>query len=107
MTVVILPEVLDFLDELVFKLYKQDYFAFKEDARQYVYNIHDSIPTVIERQTHKRSPTKLRRRGESYVTYNTTDRTTWYIFFSVDGERYVVEFITNNHAPDAVSFNID
>jgi len=38
------PDVIRFLDDLVVKLYKEEYFGFIESAEKYVSDIYDAIP---------------------------------------------------------------
>lgn len=107
LTVLISDDVTQYLEDLVLILRDEGYFNFIEEAELYVFDIFAAIPIAIQSQPHKLSPTSLTKFGDLYVTYNSSGRTTWYIFFSVYGGRAIVEFVTNNHSPDAASFNID
>jgi predicted transcriptional regulator YheO len=45
--VIFLPEVADYLEELVLTLYEQGYFGFKEACRQYVDRLADMRQDII------------------------------------------------------------
>ncbi len=97
----IAPAVVDYLDELVFTLYKAEYFSYIETAEKYVADIYDAIPIAIKNQKHKQTPKELIAYGTFYVSYKATKRTTWYVFFSRKGNRCLVKYVTNNHVADA------
>lgn len=97
MNVVILPEVADYLEDLTYKLYLKEYFGFIDSARKYVDDLVDDIQYNIQNKVKKTSPARFRRYGSHYVTYRPNKRTTWYIFFHVKGDRYLIGYITNNH----------
>lgn len=107
MTIIFSRTVVDFLDKLIFNLYKKGYFNFIEDAEEYVRKMSLAITTAIQNQRHQRSPEKLIKYGRSYVTYNTANRTTWYIFFARTDDRILVKFVTNNHVYNAGFLNPD
>ncbi len=107
MTVIISPGVIDYLENLVFTLRDKGYFNFLEDAEEYVDKIYDAIPVAVQTQLHKQTPEKLIKHGRFYVTYNTANRTTWYIFFARTDERIIVKFVTNNHVYNAGFLNLD
>lgn len=100
-TIHVLPSVIDYLDELVFNLYQNEYFGFVESAENYVEKIYNSIPELILNQPHKISPPELQKHGKFYIAYSPNKRTTWYIFFNKRAHRYLIKFITNNHVPNA------
>lgn len=98
-------KVEDFLFDLTYILFKEEYFGFFESSKDYVLNLIVEIETHLELSPHRRSPKQLQKHGKFYITFNTTQPTTWYIFFDKNNNRYFVEFITNNHAPNAEFFN--
>lgn len=97
----VLPSVIDYLDELIIKLYENEYFGFLESAETYVSNIYDFIPELIENQKHKQAPAELQKHGQFYISYSSNKRTNWYIFFNRRDNRFLIKYITNNHMPDA------
>lgn len=103
--IVITPNVVSFLQQLVWQLHSKGYFGFEEDAHKYVDNIRDAIYNDLPNLIHYPSPKELEQHGKYYVKINTSKRTTWYVFFDKMGNRYLIEFITNNHAPQSAFLN--
>ncbi|MFA9186865.1 hypothetical protein AAGV33_04885 [Flavobacterium sp. FBOR7N2.3] len=99
--VIITPKVIDYLDDLVRILYKEEYFGFIESAEDYVSNIYDAIPDSIKLNIHKLTPKSLHYQGSNYVFYKSNKRTTWYIFFEKKNHNYLVTGIINNHCEEA------
>ncbi|MEO6639399.1 MAG: hypothetical protein ABIN25_14060 [Ginsengibacter sp.] len=99
--VILLPSVNDKLKNLVFVLYKKEYFSFLESAEKYVNNIYDFIYAIPTLQ-HK--PTKNKNYGEYYCRYRHNKNTTWYITFDHEDDLYLIKNITNNHSKDYSSF---
>lgn len=104
--IVLAPHADDYLTELVTTLYREEYFGFEEDAHEYAEKIRSSIyadiPSII---THHKTPEGLKKYGTYYIKIKVNRRTTWYVFFEKNNNRYFVEFITNNHSPEAGYFN--
>ena len=55
----ILPEVIDYLNNLTQILFDQEYFGFEETAQQYVQNIYDFMEYEIVNFPHKATPKPL------------------------------------------------
>ncbi len=92
---IIIKEVLsDYLNELIYKLYKKDYFGFIEDAESYVNSIYDFIYTI---PTQKIKKTKKNRFGKYYCTYRANKKTSWFIVFDIQDNKYLINYITNTH----------
>lgn len=100
------PDVEIYFKKLINVLFKKEYFGFREDAKLYVARIIDFIENNIAGYPAKNTPAELQKYGNKYIFYKANKRTTWYIFFDVDEERYFVKFITNNHTELAASFNL-
>ena len=96
--VFITQRVIDYLDELVFTLYKKEYFGFIESAEQYVQKIYDSIPEIIRLPTHQMSPKKLAHLGSFYIFYKSNKRTTWYIFFEKQQQKFLITELSTTTA---------
>ena len=100
MTIVYLPEVYDYLEELAYTLFKKGYFAYLETAKEYVDSIVDYTNNYIINCVKHKAPPYFKRFGKNmqYITYRPNRKTTWYIFFQTKDERFLVRYITNNHA---------
>ena len=103
MNIVILPDVLDYLDDLVIILYKENYFGFLETASNYVKDLLIDIKINLPAKQHKPAPEYFNRYGEDmeYASFIKNKHTTWYAFFTKyedNGEIiYLVRYIANNH----------
>ncbi len=91
-------EVTNFLNELVYLLFKDDYFRYIENAIDYKDKLIEFIENNISTFPYKYTPVKLRNLGSKYIYYKSNSRTTWYIFFEKNDGIYVITFITNNHS---------
>ena len=94
-------EVENFINDLVFMLYKEGYFSYLENAIEYKDKIIDFIENNIVDFPHKKTPFELSHFGSKYMFYKSNSRTTWYIFFEKFDNKYLVSFITNNHSDNA------
>ena len=97
--IIFLPEFIDYLDELSFKLYKLDYFGFKDSAKRYTDKIIEFCQQKVGVLTGKEAPAHFIIYGENmkYVIYNPNKQTSWYIFYQKYENKYIVRYITNNH----------
>ncbi|NRD22281.1 hypothetical protein HNV10_03450 [Winogradskyella litoriviva] len=98
-TVYYRPQVTTYINELVYSLYKRDYFGFMEDAIIYKDKLIDFIENNISNFPYKNTPLALAHFGSNYIFYNSTKRTTWYIFFERSDSDFLVTYISNNHHP--------
>lgn len=96
-TILFKPEVENYINELVFQLYKENYFDYLENAINYKDKLIDYILDNIHLIPNKTSPLALYSLGSKYIFYKSTSRTTWYIFFEKKEQRYLITYITNNH----------
>ncbi len=103
MNVIILPEVLSYLENLVFILFEKGYFSFLETSMRYIDNLIDDIEMTLPVHLHKSAPEYFDKYGENmkYVGFRKNKHTTWYIFFETYEENekiyYLVRYIANNH----------
>ena len=95
--VIVLPDVEDMLLELVNILFREEYFSFRQSAKDYVNEIIDFIYTI---PTQRKKATHRNRYGNWYCAFKINKHTTWYISFNVEGEEYNITYITNNHTAD-------
>lgn len=95
--IVFTAEVVEYLNDLTFLLYKQNYFSFEENAQIYVQNIYDFIENSIENFPHKLTPSNLKLFGTYYIFYKANHQTSWFIFFQSQGDCYLITHVTNNH----------
>lgn len=96
--IIISYRVRNFLRELITILYQEEYFGFLESAEEYVNNLIDEI-LQLSLKTHHHTPEQLKKYGSYYVKIKGSKRTMWYVFFEKHENRYLIEFITNNHTP--------
>ena len=101
--VIILFEVLLYLEDLVIILYEKEYFGFRESAKNYVKDLLEDIKANLPIKLHKPAPTYFNRYGTEmdYATFRKNKNTTWYVFFETYEKNeeifYLVRYIANNH----------
>ncbi|OXA96195.1 hypothetical protein [Flavobacterium hercynium] len=93
--------VLEYFDDLVFTLLKNEYFGFAESAQNYVDKIVDFIILNISNFPEKKTPKALQYLGLNYIFYKPNNRTTWYVFFEKRDQNYLITGITNNYCSEA------
>jgi hypothetical protein len=93
--------VADYLDDLVYHLFQNDYFSYYENAENYLAKIVSFISLNIHTFPHKSTPKPLLHLGSQYIFYKSNARTTWYIFFEKADEDYFISGILNNHCEEA------
>jgi len=103
MSVLILPEVRQYLKELSYTLYEKGYFGFLDSSEQYMEELFTNIKTTLPIRLHKPAPKHFEKYGKDlhYATFNTNNRTSWYAFFTKYRQDediiYLVRYISNNH----------
>lgn len=95
------PEAEDYFNDLVFILFKEDYFSYLENALIYKNKILHFIENNISTFPSRKTPIQLKNFGSKYIFYKSNQRTTWYIFFEEKGAQFLVTNITNSHSKEA------
>lgn len=95
--------VIDYLNEIVLILHQENYFSYIENAIDYKDFILNQI-TVSNLKQCKASKAKQKQFGSNYISIKSNNRTSWYVFFDKLDNTYYIEYITNNHTPDAQFF---
>lgn len=93
--------ILDYFDDLVFTIFRKEYFSYPENAILYVDKIVNFVSTEIFTFPHKQTPKPLQHLGSNYIFYKSNNRTTWYIFFEKRNSNYLITGIINNHCEEA------
>ncbi len=93
------PSVVDYLEQLMFILYQKGYFSYTDTALEYVDKMIEFIHCNIYLQNGRIAPKRFQKEGlvVRYFNYQSNRSTTWYIFYSQSGNRYLVLHISNNH----------
>jgi hypothetical protein len=93
-------EVEDYFNELVFNLFKENYFSYLENAITYkdkiLYFIENNISIFPSRKT----PIQLKDFGSTYIFYKSNQHTTWFIFFEKSENNYLITNIINSHSQE-------
>lgn len=103
MIIKLLPEVLDYFNELSSTLYEKNYFGFEENALEYVDDLLNEIEATLHVRQKRNAPPYFNKYGRDmyYSSFLKNKNTEWYVFFNVyqkQGETiYLVRFISNNH----------
>jgi hypothetical protein len=96
----------NYLTDLIDVLFFEDYFSYVENAENYAIKLRFEIDNYIDFKQHHFSPKKLKIYGEYYITVSLNKRTTWFVFFDKKDNRFLVQFITNNHTEDSEILNL-
>ena len=91
------PQVEDYLFDLIEILHQKGYFSFYDTAEKYVMKLLEDIESNIHIKQKKKAPVRFQKYASYYITYRPNKRTTWYIFFNVKDDRYLIRYITNSH----------
>lgn len=103
MKVLFLPEVRQYMKEIMQALYDKEYFGQRESAERYVEELLYDITTTLHLRVKKPAPAYFERYGQKmlYAVFRKNRSTQWYVFFNVyrDGGEtvYLVRYIANNH----------
>ncbi|MBX2965409.1 MAG: hypothetical protein KF845_04625 [Cyclobacteriaceae bacterium] len=82
------PEIENYINELVYVLYQEQYFDNLENAIRYKDKIIDFIEGSIANFPYKQTPLPLHSLSSKYIFYNSNRKTTWYIFFEKENGTY-------------------
>ena len=103
MRVIILPEVIDYFEDLMDILYQKEYFGFPESAEDYVIELVTEIKASLHILPHRPAPEYFDRYGKDmeYAVFSRNKRTSWYAFFTSyevgDDVVYLIRHVANNH----------
>ena len=103
MKVTAIPEIIEYIENLVPILYEKGYFSYKEAAKKYVDDLYDDIQNYLPIRQHKPAPQYYDKYGKDmyYAVFKKNRRTSWYAFFSKYEENgeiiYLIRYIGNNH----------
>ena len=104
MKVYTIPEVKQYLNNLITILYEKGYFYYEATAQKYVDELLNDIIIKLPVKLKRPAPKYFKDRygkGLYYAIFPKNKRTQWYVFFRIyrkDGEIYYqVRHIENNH----------
>jgi len=104
MKVETIPEVKQYLNDLITILFEKEYFGFEENAKKYVDELLNDIITNLPTQLKREAPKYFTDRygeGLYYSVFSKSKRTQWYVFFRIYRKDkslyYQVRYIANNH----------
>ena len=93
--------ILDYFDDLVYLLFKKEYFSYQENADKYLEKLVEFVFLNIRKFPQRKTPQALKYLGSQYIFYKSNKRTTWYVFFEKSGDDYLITGILNNHCEEA------
>lgn len=103
MKILFLPEVENYLFELVKILYEKEYFGFEESALNYIIDLENSIKKDLPTKLKRPTPSHFDKYGKKmlYAVFKKNSTTQWYVFFNIYQEKdeitFLVRYISNNH----------
>lgn len=92
--------------KLIDVLFQKEYFGFLETSIDYALKLYDFIEENIDGGSVKLTPNELVHLGKYYLKYSPNKRTSWYILFYQKEDKFLVNYILNNHTQEAKYFNI-
>jgi hypothetical protein len=89
MRILFLPEVEDYLFELIELLCQKEYFGFKESALSYIADLEHDIRSNLPNKIKKKATPYFERFGKKmlYSVFERNKATSWYVFFNVYQEQ--------------------
>jgi len=94
-------EVETYLNELIFILFKENYFSYLENSILYKDKIIDFVENNITTFPSRKTPPELKNFGSNYIFYKSNPRTTWYVFFENKNNNFLITNIINSHCEEA------
>ena len=101
MRIVFKISVVKFLNGLIDILFEKEYFHSPESSRLYVAKIRKEIEKTIHLKQKYNTPSELIKHGLYYKKFTVNKGTTWVVFYDLAKDTFYINYITNNHAPDA------
>ncbi len=101
MTIVFSKEVENYLFNLMEVLYNKEYFSYYETSNKYVSKLIKEIKTTIHLKQKHNTPFNLKKHGLYYKKFSINKGTSWVVFYNYSKGTYYINYISNNHAPDA------
>jgi hypothetical protein len=98
--IIIKESVIQYLDDLIFVLYNNEYFGFIDSSEIFIDKLINFIYENIEIFPSKKTPIQIQYLGTNYIFYKSTQRTTWYIFFEQKNKNFVITNIINNNSEE-------
>ncbi len=98
-------EIEFYLNDLIDILFYKDYFSYKENAEKYVLDLKNEIENYIDIKRQFQSPKKFEKYGKTYIIISLNNRTSWFVFFDKKENRYLIQYITNNHVEESGILN--
>lgn len=98
--------VVYYLNELIEKLFYEDYFSYKESSKFYVDKLVSQIIGKIGAKKHFKTPSSLVHLGSKFIHISMNKNTTWYILFEQRENRFLVTYIFNNYSQEASKLSL-
>ena len=103
MSVLFIPEIIDYFLDLAEILYDKEYFGFIDTAIKYSDKLFEDIKNELPFKHKKEAPKYFDRYGKNmfYTIFKRNKNTSWYVFFNIYQTKeetfYFVRYISNNH----------
>ena len=93
-------QVVTYLNDLIFTIFKEDYFSYLESSVDYKNKLIDFIDSNIATFPARKTPLRIRYLGSNYIFYKSNQRTTWYVFFEQKDKNYIITNTINNNSTE-------
>ena len=91
----------NYLNELIDILFYQEYFSYIENAEKYVVALKEDIEKYIDVKQQYQTPKNLSRHRNLFIVVSLNNKTSWFVFFEKKDNRFLIQYITNNHMEEA------
>jgi hypothetical protein len=98
-------EIEFYLNDLIDILFYKDYFLYQENAEKYVLDLKNEIEKYIDVKNKFESPKKFQKYGKNYIIISLNNRSCWFVFFDQKQNRFLIQYITNNHVEESRNLN--
>ena len=92
--------------DLITILFFEEYFSYIENAEKYGIALQKKKKKYIDVRQHYKTPKFLSQYGSYFIVVSLNNKTSWYVFFDQRDQRYLVQYITNNHMEEASSLTL-
>ena len=93
------------MNDLIDILFYREYFIYIENAEKYIVDLKNEIENYIDVKQQFASPKKLQNFGKFYIIISLNNRTSWFVFFDKRDNRFLIQYITNNHMEESKTLN--
>ena len=93
------------MNDLIDILFYKEYFSYIENAEKYIVDLKNELENYIDVKQQYDSPKNFQNFGKFYIIVSLNNRTSWFVFFDKRDNRFLIQYITNNHIEESKTLN--